>query len=90
MGKLVGLTGVKGGEITDLGFFGSVTAGMRELRKHRAITTASDNGAIAIWRYDSGVYRCERYRHLITIDAAYCDTKAEIREWLKENLPAIE
>jgi len=70
--------------------FRSISGALAILRKGLVAATASDNGAVTVWRDDNGILRCERMSFRITYDAKQCKNLTEVREWLKINLPLIE
>lgn len=67
---LAGLEDVKRKTVRAPGF-DSVAEAFRLLRpqgKWRAVTTASDHGAISLWIDDKGKYRASRYFHMRTME----------------------
>ena len=88
MYTLRGLQGVKG-DIENVEFFSSVSAGIRGLKKARARTTAGDRGSINLWVNDAGLYRGERHAFKRTISSIETKTSRELEAWLKEELPKI-
>jgi hypothetical protein len=86
--RLEGLAGLKDSiEIT--GYFYSVSAGMRGLKKARARTAAAAYGAINIWVDDAGMYRGERFAFRVSKSTAKVKTSRELEIWLKEEFPKI-
>jgi hypothetical protein len=72
------------------GFVHSVTAALQALRAKGAATAASDNGALNIWRDDSGAYRCEFMRYRASVDRQIFHRVSDVRRWLKTWLPKTQ
>lgn len=87
---LTGLPGVRAGKSLRAAFFSSPEEGLKLLRKHGAITAASDTGAINAWRDDEGNYRCERQRRMVTHSSTKSPSLQLVKVWLAENLPLIK
>ena len=85
--KLVDLPGVDGD--LDYNSLTSVTQGIRELRKVRALSTASDGGAVTIWVDDKGCYRGNRHVHFREMSSIKTETLRDLKTWLKSELPKI-
>lgn len=92
MAEYVGLEGVKGGTIKPRGkhFARTVTGFMGVLRKSRVCSSASDNGAVTVWKADDGTYHCDFGRWRSSINHQTFSSKARVRAWLKEYLPQME
>lgn len=84
MGKLVGIPGVKSGEV-QCKSVGSITELLRDLRHGSACVAAGDNGAISVWVGDDGYFYSEFSRRLCVINGVnIIGPKRKLREWLKE------
>lgn len=67
----------------------SVSAAMKEIRKGRSITAASDNGAINVWHRDDGRIQCEFMQFRESKSSRKFRKKASVKSWLVEWFPKI-
>lgn len=65
----------------------TVTGFMIGLRKHRAVTSAGDYGAINVWREDGGMWHCTFCFYQSIRNELTCKTKVEVKKWLIKWLP---
>lgn len=87
--KLVDVPGVSGGEVkayaakspNDALFF---------ITDSKAVTAAGDNGALNVWRDDSGQWRCEFHRRLCTINSITTKSVRRVMAWMREWWPRME
>ena len=86
--KFVDLPGVTGD--VDYNHLTSVSDGIRNLRKLRAMSTAGDDGAVTIWVDDEGVYRGARYVYCVEKSTIKTNTLRDLKTWLKSELPKIQ
>lgn len=63
------------------------TGFLRELRSHRIVGSAGDEGSTMVYIDDEGKYRCFFQRWMATVDTQIFTNKADVRAWLKEWLP---
>ena len=63
----------------------TVSAFMREIEKHRIVSSAGDYGSVNLYRDDKGTLRGERHVRHSTMSSAEFKTKKAAREWLTEN-----
>lgn len=89
MPQLVGLEGVRKKSL-DARFFHKPSQASRLLRTHRALTAASDNGAINVWIDDAGRFRAAFYRHYQTLSSWRGKKKTRLTEWLNIWMPKME
>jgi hypothetical protein len=89
MPQLVGLEGVRK-KALDAQFFQKPSQASRLLRTNRALTAASDNGAINVWIDDTGCYRASFYRHYLCLSEWRGEKKTKLTMWLKEWMPQME
>lgn len=87
-GQLIGLPGVDG-PVTDYVYVFNVTAAMTEFTKHRAVSAASDKGALCIWKRDDHKYGVGRYCRCIVQSEETLTSLRQVRAWLRENMPHI-
>ena len=85
--KFVDLPGVTGD--VDYSYLNSVSDGIRNLRKLRAMSTAGDDGAVTIWVDDEGTYRGARYVYDNERSSIKTKTLRDMKIWLKSELPKI-
>lgn len=90
MGLFIGLKGVKGGELEGPLVGMTINRFKVALRESRVCSTASDNGAVTVWRDDEGRWRAEYTRFCATVNEAVFETKSQIWVWLKEWMPKCE
>lgn len=75
-------------EITPMHRYQRITPAVKSLGKGTpAAGFSGDNGAVAIWVGDDGVYRGEHWRYQATIDEIECSTQGELIDWLKIAVP---
>jgi hypothetical protein len=86
---LTGLPGTNGKERECL-MVGSFSAILKALRSRLAATAGGENGAINVWRDDTGLYRCAAMRFCRIIDERAFKTLKEIGPWAKEWLEKIK
>lgn len=86
--QLIGLPDAR--KIRKAECFRSIAQCLRILRKGFAATTASDEGAINVWKDRHGRWRGERQRYMIKQSETTCTNLDLLRAWLKEQLPKIE
>lgn len=89
MPQLVGLEGVRK-KALDARFFSKPTQASRLLRTHRALTAASDNGAINVWIDDAGRYRAAFYRRYQALSEWRGKQKTRLTKWLKVWMPKMD
>lgn len=65
----------------------SVTAFLREIRKHRIVSGAGDYGSLNLYRDDKGILRGERHVRHSTMASAEFKSMAAARRWIAEQLP---
>lgn len=70
--------------------FRSATKALQILRKGLVATSASDNGAINIWKDKYNQWRCERQRYCVTRAEGSFKTIKDVLQWLKKELPKIQ
>ncbi len=85
--ELIGLPGVRRGQKVRAGWAKSVSGFMTGIGSRRAMTFASDEGAVSVWIDDKAKYRCAFTCYLAIKDLQEFTTKAAVRRWLKEWLP---
>lgn len=90
MGSYHGLAGIKGGEAKGPFVKPTPKAFINALKKAKACSTASDEGAITVWRDDAGLYHCDRSRYMRTRAEGVFHSTDEVRVWLLRELPEIE
>ncbi len=88
MPELTGLTGVKRKTVPCKSVF-SFTEALRVVTRRRAVIAADDNGSISVWIDDSGSYRAEFFRHLISHGSIVTTGKRALRDWLREWWPKM-
>lgn len=89
MPQLVGLDGVRKKALDAL-FFHKPAQASRLLRTNRALTAASDNGAINVWIDDTGRYRAAFYRHYACLSEWRGKTKTRLTKWLSLWMPRMQ
>lgn len=84
-----GLPGTNGGGIQAV-CIRSVAHASKMLRMGKAVTTAGDGMALAIWKGDDGLWYCESMRSRKTLDMKEFVHLAAAIQWLKTWLPRVK
>lgn len=88
MGNLVGLEGIKRKQIEAV-FFRSADELSSIIEEGKGATAAGDNGAINIWKDDTGFIRCEMQRYLRRMDSKIYRTISGAKRWATKWLKQI-
>lgn len=88
MGELSGLKGLSRSVIVNE-YPHSVTRAIAIMKRDGASTAAGDDGAINVWRDDSGKYRAEFMRWMSVKGSIEVSTLKELRAWLHEWWPRM-
>lgn len=79
----------------DVPFFETTNEAMQLLKKHRAISAASDHGAMTVWMYDNSwtglkpSYRAYRSVYGATMDEIETRSLTELRSFIAKNLKKL-
>lgn len=86
LNKYHSLPGVKGGEL--IGPMAKTVNGfMTALKSFRAVADAGDHGSVMVYIDDNGTYCGFFMKYHQTQASVACNTKSDMRKWLKEWLP---
>lgn len=75
--------------IRDAEFFYSVSGCLSILRRGVVAGAAGDDGAINVWRDDSGILRANRCVRWSIVDTQQFDSIERLKQWLGPNLKLI-
>jgi hypothetical protein len=83
MPDLVDLRGVAGGR-REARIVRTPSAAIKALRAGLAATSAGDNGALNIWTDDTGAYRCESMKFMVTLESRVFNKQSSVVKWFKQ------
>ena len=62
---------------------------VKKLSKELSVTGAGDNGAFNVWVADDGLYWCQSYRLMVTLETKTFALKKDVGPWVKKWLKKI-
>ena len=83
MGTLRNLKGISVEEI-ECEFITKLSEIKNILENGKACTTAGDNGAINIWKDDTGLIRCESMAYYRSLDTKEFENLEDVEKWAKK------